>query len=108
MSECCNEYGCKRKKPVMLMRSDLTETWYVVTDYTKRGEGQFTAKVKHRLADNQQQQLEDMREELGAALKLLDEAYREDCGLSVWHQDDPVLQRLVDDIKRREEERLSE
>ncbi len=35
MARCCNEHGCRRKKPIMLMRSELTGTWYIVTDYTE-------------------------------------------------------------------------
>ena len=46
---------------VMLMRSDLTGTWYVVTDYTHQGEGHYRSKAKHRLPSEMQEQLERMR-----------------------------------------------
>jgi hypothetical protein len=28
VSGCCNEHGCRRKKPIKLGRSPLTGTWY--------------------------------------------------------------------------------
>lgn len=62
MGGCCNEMGCRRRKPMMLMRSDLTGAWYVVTAYTEQGDGLFRASAKHRLPDNSQDQLEDMRD----------------------------------------------
>lgn len=64
MSGCCNEHGCERKNPILLIRSDLTDTWYVVTDYTDKGNGHFVAKTKHRLSDDQQRQLEQMRSDV--------------------------------------------
>lgn len=60
MSGCCNEMGCRRKKPVQLTRSPLTDTWYVVTDHTEKANGLLVAKTKHRLPDDQQRQLNDM------------------------------------------------
>ncbi len=68
MSACCNESTCRRKKPIKLMRSGLTGTWYVVTDYTERvsptpgGEPLYVAKVKHELDPAVAIQLEAMRE----------------------------------------------
>jgi hypothetical protein len=62
MSGCCNEYGCRRKKPIKLMRSPLTGTWYVVTAYTDQGGGIYRASTKHALEPQMQEQLEAMRE----------------------------------------------
>ncbi len=67
MAGCCNEHGCRRKKPIMPMRSGLTGTWYVVTDYTNRGEGRYEAKTKHALSPDQAAQLDAMREALAAS-----------------------------------------
>ncbi len=67
---CCSEPGCRRKKPIKLMRSDLTGTWYVVTDYTERtpltpeAEPMYVAKVKHELEPTAAIQLEAMRDAL--------------------------------------------
>ena len=61
MSGCCDEMGCRRTKPMMLMRSALTGVWYVVTDYRERGShGLFWSKTRHRLRDDQQAQLNEM------------------------------------------------
>lgn len=60
MSGCCNEYGCRRKKPVKLTRSPLTGTWYVVTAYTERDNGMLVASTKHALEPDVQEQLEAM------------------------------------------------
>lgn len=63
MSACCNEYGCRRKKPIMLMFSELTKSWYVVTDYTERsGDGEYRAKTKHQLNADQSDQLTRMQQ----------------------------------------------
>jgi hypothetical protein len=58
MSGCCNEHGCRRKKPVKLTRSPLTGTWYVVTAYTERDNGMLAASTKHALEEHTQKQLE--------------------------------------------------
>jgi hypothetical protein len=67
MSACCNEYGCRRKKPIKLTRSPLTGTWYVVTAYTADpmlrtpdGEPVYRASTKHALEASQQEQLTAM------------------------------------------------
>jgi hypothetical protein len=62
VSGCCSEYGCRRKKPVKLIRSPLTGTWYVVTAYTERDNGMLVASTKHALEPSQQKQLETMLE----------------------------------------------
>lgn len=85
MSACCNEVGCRRARPMMLMRSDLTGTWYVVTDYQDLGDGHYCAKAKHRLPDNTQEQLESMRTEAalfrGKCINVLHD--RQDCSEAV-------------------------
>lgn len=44
---------------MILTRSGLSGTWYVVTDYIDR-DGSIVAKTKHRLSDQQQGELEEM------------------------------------------------
>jgi hypothetical protein len=58
MGGCCNEHGCRRKKPVKLVRSGLTGTWYVVTAYTDRGNGRIEALAKHALDEQTQEWLQ--------------------------------------------------
>jgi hypothetical protein len=60
MGGCCNEYGCRRKKPIKLTRSPLTGTWYVVTAYTGMGGGILRATTKHALEPEAQEMLESM------------------------------------------------
>jgi hypothetical protein len=71
VSGCCNEYGCRRKKPLHLMRDDLTGTWYVVTAYTEHavlrtpeGKPLYRVTTRHALEPFQQEQLEAMLEAL--------------------------------------------
>lgn len=61
-ARCCNG-GCRRSKgqPPMIMRSDLTGTWWVVTRYKHLGEGRFEALEKHILARESAEQLETLR-----------------------------------------------
>ena len=64
-TRCCNG-TCRRKAspPPMVMRSELTGTWWVVMRYKDLGEGRFEALEKHMLADDSAQQLEEMRSRL--------------------------------------------
>lgn len=63
MGECCNEWKCRRKQPIMLMRSDLTGTWFFVTRWKPLGpEGGFYAIEKHAVGKKQSADLERMRE----------------------------------------------
>lgn len=68
--DCCNEMGCRRKKPIKLMRSELSGTWYFVTDYThaKHGEDTWRATTKHEVDPAQARQLEAMRDALRNAV----------------------------------------
>jgi hypothetical protein len=64
VSACCPESSCRRTQPMMLMRSDLTGTWYVVTRWRRlpgAPETSYLAVAKHRLPDDQQAQLERLR-----------------------------------------------
>lgn len=45
----------------MVMRSELTGTWWVVTRYKHLGEGRFEAIEKHMLAAESAEQLEILR-----------------------------------------------
>lgn len=63
-TEGCCRGTCKRKQPPMVMRSDLTGTWWVVLRYKDLGEGRFEALDKHMLADDTARQLEEMRSRL--------------------------------------------
>ena len=50
---CCEEWGCARNKPIQLMQSGLTQTWYCVTDYeaVPDVDGLFESLAKHRVPD---------------------------------------------------------
>lgn len=57
MSGCCIEHNCRRSKPIRVLRSALSGSWYAVTDYIDRGNGLIEAKTKHRLANEDQETL---------------------------------------------------
>ena len=68
MSECCNEYNCKRKKPVLVRRSVFSGRWTVVTDYTVLDGGLVSAKVRHDINDDFEEYLKSqgyVREPVG-------------------------------------------
>jgi hypothetical protein len=33
---CCNEYGCKRKNPVLIRQGPFSDRWYAGTSYTEK------------------------------------------------------------------------
>lgn len=58
MSACCTERGCRRKQPMLIMLSELTQTWYIVTKCKLVEEsGVYFAQEKHRLPDEAQRML---------------------------------------------------
>jgi hypothetical protein len=48
---CCNEYRCRRTKPLLIFRGSLTGRWYVATDYKSRPGGGLEALQKHDVTD---------------------------------------------------------
>lgn len=44
---CCDEWRCRRSQPMRVARSELTGTWYVVTEYAERAGGAFESRQKH-------------------------------------------------------------
>ncbi len=46
---CCGEHTCQRSQPIRVLRSGLTGTWYVVTQYAVRGNGAVEAAQKHQM-----------------------------------------------------------
>lgn len=47
---CCSEYRCRRSKPIRLMQGGLTGDWFVITDYSERGD-LVVANQKHTLTE---------------------------------------------------------
>jgi hypothetical protein len=52
MSDCCNEYKCKRKKPILVRRGALSGHWVVITDYTQLDNGIISSNTKHDVTDD--------------------------------------------------------
>lgn len=55
---CCLEHRCRRSQPIRVFRSELTGTWYAVTQWADRGEGRIESVQKHRVHTGDAQQLE--------------------------------------------------
>lgn len=61
MSDCCPEPTCTRLKPMVLMRDDKSQIWYIVTAYNEKPDtGQFIPYQKHALPEDAQSMLSDM------------------------------------------------
>lgn len=48
MSDCCGEYGCRRKQPIEIQRGPFSGIWYAITRY-KRDGSRIDAQEKHAL-----------------------------------------------------------
>jgi len=97
MTGCCTEPDCRRTKPMMLMRSGLTQRWYFVTDYTDKGEGRFIAKHKHACPPGLVDQLTaamDALSEVGPLRAALDEI-RSMCA-GVMGPPTPVIEEIIE------------
>lgn len=46
---CCDDYKCKRTKPILVRQSELTGCWYVVTAYKDEGNGIICATTRHEI-----------------------------------------------------------
>jgi len=55
---CCDEHRCQRHQPIRVVRSELTGTWYAVTQYAERVGGAIESLQKHRIAEADQVTLE--------------------------------------------------
>jgi hypothetical protein len=49
---CCNDYKCRRVKPMLVRRSEMTGTWYVITDYKRLGNGIISSITRHEITDD--------------------------------------------------------
>jgi hypothetical protein len=57
---CCREHRCRRSQPIRVFRSELTGTWYAVTEWADRGGGSIEAMQKHRVHPHDAEQLETL------------------------------------------------
>ena len=51
---CCNEYRCRRTKPIVIRRGGLSGRWYAITDYgpVKGYDHLIEARQKHDITAN--------------------------------------------------------
>jgi len=49
---CCDDYKCRRKKPILVRQGWLSKAWYVVTDYKDMGNGSICATTRHEVTED--------------------------------------------------------
>jgi hypothetical protein len=49
--KCCDEYRCRRSKPLLVRKGGFSGRWFVITDYKPRGENGIEAMQKHDVTD---------------------------------------------------------
>lgn len=57
-TNCCGEYNCRRKQPILVRPEPFGSGWVAITKYRKRGENGIVATEKHRLDPVSQAEIE--------------------------------------------------
>jgi hypothetical protein len=77
MSGCCDDYFCKRRKPILIRKGGLSDRWFAVTAYTVMPDHPGTVRSanggKHDITDDIEQIRAEARQE-GYEAGLADQA----------------------------------
>lgn len=63
MSDCCDDYFCKRRKAILIRRGGLSDRWYAVTSYTTMADHPQTVRSANGGKHDITEQIEAIRAE---------------------------------------------